>query len=145
MAGKSSVLAAGILNQIFKNVGVVGLFTADTAVPQQLWASLHTADPGSAGNQGTSEVSYTGYARPSVTRTLVGGWTIAGDVVTPPANLSFGTALNTTGTQVAAWFAIGTTLTGTGTLLYTGTVTPVVNIINGVLPQLTTGTTISEQ
>ena len=46
--------------------------------------SLHTADPGTGGNQSTSEVAYTSYSRASVART-VGGWTVTG---VGPANCS---------------------------------------------------------
>jgi hypothetical protein len=43
-----------------------------------LQVSLHTADPGPSGNQTTSEVAYTGYARVAVNRANDGtaGWTV---------------------------------------------------------------------
>lgn len=50
----------------------------ETAMPSYgstLYVNLHTADPGEAGNQTTSEATYTSYARVAVARTS-GGWTV---------------------------------------------------------------------
>ena len=60
--------------------------TAPIAVVQ---IAAHTADPGAAGTQSTSEAAYTGYARPTPARTT-GGFTCASGVVTLVANASFG-------------------------------------------------------
>ena len=51
--------------------------------------AAHTADPGAAGTQTTSEAAYTGYARPTPARTT-GGFTCASGVVTLVADASFG-------------------------------------------------------
>jgi hypothetical protein len=50
--------------------------------------SLHTADPGEAGDQTTSEVTYTSYARVAVARTA-GGHTVTNNSVSPVANIDF--------------------------------------------------------
>lgn len=51
----SNAFANDLLNAIFKD-GVFG----------ETFIALHTADTGAAGNQATSEVAYTGYARQKV-------------------------------------------------------------------------------
>lgn len=114
---------------------------AATAPLTNLYVSLHTADPGEAGNQTTSEAAYTSYARVAVARTS-GGFTVTGNSVSPAANVSF--PAGTGGTGTATHFGIGTASTGTGKLLYSGTVTPNIVMGNGVTPILTTASTITE-
>lgn len=41
------------------------------------YVSLHTGDPGEAGDQTTNEATYAGYARVAVARDS-GGWTVTG-------------------------------------------------------------------
>jgi hypothetical protein len=106
-----------------------------------LFVSLHIADPGEAGAQTTSEAAYTGYARVAVARTT-GGWTVTDNSVSPAANIDFGQC--TAGTATVTHFAVGTALTGTGKVLYKGTVTPNISVANGVIPRLSTATTITE-
>ena len=48
---------------------------AATSPLTNLYLSLHTADPGEAGSQTTSEATYTSYARVAVARTS--GWKLA--------------------------------------------------------------------
>lgn len=65
---------------IFQNANVAnigdgtGLRGSPTA--GSLYISLHSADPGAAGDQTTSEASYTNYARQGVARSAA-GWTVA--------------------------------------------------------------------
>ncbi len=106
-----------------------------------LYVSLHTADPTSAGNQSSSEATYTSYARVGVTRNS-SGWTISGNSCSPAATISFPAC--TGGTNTITNFSIGTASTGSGKILYTGTVTPNIAVASGVTPQLTTATTITE-
>lgn len=109
-----------------------------------LFVSLHTADPGEAGVQTTSEISYTGYSRMGVTRTS-GGWTVTNNTVVPVTTISFPASTGGAGGTVTH-FAVGTTNTagGAGKILYKGTVSPNIVVSNGVTPQLTTATQISE-
>lgn len=106
-----------------------------------LYVSLHSADPGEAGDQSTNEVAYTGYARKSVARSG-GGWTVTGSSVSPAADIEFPAC--TGGSATATHFAIGTAASGAGKLLYKGTVSPSISVANGVTPKLTTATTVSE-
>ena len=114
---------------------------AATAPLTNLYVSLHTADPGEAGSQTTNEIAYTSYARVAVARTS-GGWTVASGSASPAATIGF--PAGTGGTGTATHFGVGTASSGTGKLLYSGAVTPNIVCGNGVTPQLTTASTITE-
>ena len=53
-----------------------------------LYLALHTADPGEAGGQSTSEADYTGYARVAVAKTSA-GWDIVGNQASNAALVQF--------------------------------------------------------
>lgn len=106
-----------------------------------LQVSLHTADPGEAGDQTTSETAYTSYARVAVARTT-GGWTVTANSVSPVANIDFPACTGSTST--ITHFGVGTASSGAGKLLYKGTVTPNISVSTGVTPRLTTATAITE-
>lgn len=106
-----------------------------------LYMSLHTADPGEAGSQTTNECAYTSYARVSVARTS-GGWTVSGNSVSPVANIEFPAA--TGGTETATHAAVGTASSGTGKILYKGSITPTISISSGITPRLTSASTVTE-
>ncbi len=130
------------LKLIFNATAIANIAdNAATSPLTNLYVSLHTADPGEAGDQTTNEVSYTSYARVAVARTS-GGWTVTGNSVSPAANIDFPAA--TGGTATATHFAVGTASSGAGKLLYSGTVTPNISISSGVTPRLTTASTITE-
>ena len=66
-------------NTDFANIGdAAGL--QNSAAAGSLYVSLHTADPGEAGSQTTSEATYTGYARVAVARSG-SGWTVTNNQV----------------------------------------------------------------
>jgi len=142
---KSDSWESGLLNLLFKNtdytlVGDAGGLRG-SATAGSLYFSLHSADPGEAGSQTTSEVSYTGYARVAVTRGA--GFTVTGDSVSPAANVDFGAC--TVGTVTATHFGVGTDASGgSGKLLYKGSISPAIAISPGVTPRLTTASTITE-
>lgn len=139
---KSNALENGILALLFNGTAIADLAENDSTSPApNLHVSLHTADPGEAGTQETSEVAYTGYARVAVARTS-GGWTVTGNSVSPVADIEFPAA--TGGSATATHFGIGVALSGAGVLLYSGTLTPNIAISNGVTPRITTGSTITE-
>ena len=112
-----------------------------------LYISLHTAAPGETGNQGTSECTYTSYARTGVAR-AVGppGWTVTGNSVSPTAAVNCATSGAGTGNTITH-VGIGTDVSGTaGKLLYSGALTP--NIVTGtgggVTPQLLATSSVLE-
>jgi hypothetical protein len=139
---KGNTFENDILKLFFNATAIADLAADDQSSPATtLSVALHTADPGEGGTQATSEISYTGYARVTVARTT-GGWTAASAGSTSPvANIDFGQMTAGAGGTVTH-FSIGT---GVGNyLMYSGTVTPNISVVNGVIPRLTTATTITE-
>jgi hypothetical protein len=140
---KSDTFESDLLKLIFNATAIANLAdNAATSALTSLYVSLHTADPGEAGTQSTSEISYTGYARAAVARTS-GGWTITGNSVSPAANIDFG-AMTAGAGGTATFFAIGTASSGTGKILYSGSLNPSIVVANGVTPRVLTTTTITE-
>ena len=116
--------------------GLRGSSTAGT-----LYVSLHTADPGEAGDQTTNEATYTSYARVGKARDG-STWSVSANEVTPVAAITFPTC--TGGSNTITHFGVGTASSGAGKLLYSGTVTPNIAVANTVTPQLNTSTKITE-
>lgn len=130
------------LKLIFHGTAIANIADNAASAPlTHLPVSFHTADPGEGGDQTTNECTYTSYARVSVARNS-GGWTISGNSVSPAATVSMPTA--TGGDEEATHWAVGTATSGSGKVLYSGTLTPAVVIRTGVTPQLLTTTTITE-
>ena len=143
MSAKGNTYENDWLNLIFKGVAIADLAENDTTSPAtNLYFSLHTADPGEAGDQTTSEISYTGYARVAVARGA--GFTVTGNSVSPAATVAFGAMTAGTG-GTANWFQIGTAASGAGKQLYRGAISPTIAVANGVTPQLTTATAVTEE
>lgn len=141
--GKGNTTSNNLLKLIFNatNWSLIADNTATTPLTN-LFVALHTANPGASGSQTTSEAAYTSYARVSVARTT-GGWTASSAQSTSPvAAITFPAA--TGGSETETYFSIGTVASGASTILYSGTVTPNIVVSNGVTPQLTTASTITE-
>lgn len=139
---KGNTFENDLLKLIFNGTAIANL--ADNAASSPLanfHVALHTADPGEAGTQSTSECSYTGYARVAVARSA-GGWSITNNVVTPVAEIAFPEA--TAGSETATHFSIGTAASGAGKILYKGAISPAIAITAGVSPRLKTTSTITE-
>ena len=140
---KSNTFENDWLKLIFNATAIANL--ADNAASSpltNLYVSLHTSDPGEAGDQSTNEVSYTSYARVAVARTA-GGWTVTNNSVSPVANIDFPAATGGSGT--VTYFGVGSASSGSGVLYYSGTVTPSISVTSGVTPRLTTASTITEE
>lgn len=139
---KGNTYENDLLKLIFQAVAIADLADNDATSPlTSLHVSLHTADPGEAGDQTTNEVAYTSYARVAVARTS-GGWAVTNNSVSPVANIDF--PAGTGGSGTATHFGVGTAASGAGKLLYSGTVTPNIVCGNGVTPRLTPATAITE-
>ena len=140
--GKSNTFDNQLLLQIFNGTTIPGL-TDNTATSPltSLYLSLHTADPGASGNQSTSEVTYTGYARVAVARTS-SGFTVTGSSAYLAATTYF--PAGTGGSGTATYFAVGTAASGTGEILYSGAIAPTITLGSGSTPYLSTGTSITE-
>jgi hypothetical protein len=140
---KGNTFENDVLALIFNATTIANLAINATSGPlTSLYVSLHTADPGEAGNQQTSECTYGSYARVAVARNS-GGWTISSNSVSPVADITFPTAAS--GTETATHAVVGTTTTGNaGKILYKGALSPNISITTGVTPVITTSTTITE-
>jgi hypothetical protein len=139
---KSDAFEANWLDLVFLGTAIPNIAdNAATAPLTNLQVGLHTADPGEAGNQTTSEATYTGYARVAVARNGT-GWTRTGNSVSPVATVNFPAC--TGGTNTITHFSVGTAASGTGKVLYSGTYTPNQAVATGVTPQLATASTITE-
>lgn len=139
---KGNTFENDLLKLIFNATPIANMAdNAATSPLTNLHVSLHTADPGEAGDQTTNEVAYTSYARVAVART-VGGFTVTANSVSPAANIDFPTGTGGSGT--ATYWAVGTASSGTGKILYRGTITPSIVCGNGITPRLTTASTITE-
>jgi hypothetical protein len=139
---KGNTFENDLLKLIFNATAIANI--ADNAAMSpltNLYVSLHTDDPGEAGDQTTNECAYTSYARVAVARSG-SGWTVTNNSVSPAAEISFPTA--TGGTETATHFGVGTASSGAGKLLYSGTVSPNISISSGVTPKLTMSSTITE-
>lgn len=113
-----------------------------TASPEtNIIVAGHTADPGDAGSQSTSEEAYTSYARVNVARTG-GGWTVTNNSVSPAALIGFPAGTGG-GPSPMTHFSTGKSGGGASAILFSGTVTPNITVGNGITPQLTTATTIT--
>jgi hypothetical protein len=97
-----------------------------------LYVSLHTADPGEAGNQTTSEASYTSYARVAVARSG-SGWTVSGNAVSNTALVQFPQCTGSSNTITHV--AIGTALSSTGQIIAKGALSSSLSVSSGIQPQ----------
>lgn len=113
---------------------------ASSSPETNIVVAAHTADPGEAGTQTTSETTYTSYARVNVARST--GWSAASSgSVSPAATIGF--PAGTGGSGTITHFSTGKSGGGASAILFSGTVTPNIVSGNGVTPQLTTATTIT--
>ncbi len=139
---KSTAMAGNFLKLLFNATTWANVAINATSSPlTNLYVSLHTADPGTTGDQTTSETTYTSYARQAVLRTT-GGWTVTSNVCSPVANIVF--PASTGGTPTITYFGIGSDVSGAGNRFYSGTVTPNIVVSTSVVQTLTTGSTITE-
>jgi len=142
---KSNTWESDLLLLVFNNTnaGSIGDATGlrGSSAAGSLYLSLHTSDPGEAGDQTTNEVAYTSYARVAVARSG-SGFTVTGNAVALAANADF--PAGTGGSGTATHFGIGTDASGAGKLLYKGAISPNIVCGNGVTPRINAGTVVTE-
>lgn len=142
---KSNVFENEFLLNLFNNstIALIGDATGlrGSTAAGTLFFSLHTADPGEAGDQGTSEVTYTSYARVSRGRNST-DFTVTTNAAAVNAIVSFPTGTGGSGT--ATHWGLGTSVSGAGKLLYRGAISPTIVTGNGVTPTLAAGTVVTE-
>ena len=116
--------------KIFKNTALP--FDAIT----DLYLALHTADPGEAGSQTTSEATYTSYARVAVERSAT-GWTVSGATVENAALVQFVTCSG--GSNTITHVSIGTLVSGAGQIIVSGALSSSLSVSTGIQPQFSAG------
>jgi hypothetical protein len=134
----TNVFENGLLSLIFENANyanvgdATGLRGSSTA--GVFWISLHTADPGEAGSQTTSESAYTNYARVDVARSTA-GWSVSSGVCDNDAAITFATC-GVTGSTITN-VGIGSDTSGAGNLFLKGTAS--LTVSNGITPSFAIG------
>lgn len=130
----SNTSETALLNLLFKNLAWANVGDASGLQPSatagSFFIALHSADPAETGDQSTSEVAYTGYARVGITRGA--GFTVAGDQVSNTSTVQFGEC--TAGSATATHFSVGTASSGAGTVIYRGTLSASRSISSGITP-----------
>lgn len=101
-----------------------------------LYISLHTGDPGEAGNQTTSECAFGSYARVAVARSG-SGFTVSGDTASNAAVIAFPEC--TSGSETVTHVAIGTAASSTGQIIYKGALTASRAVSSGITLQFAIG------
>lgn len=135
---KGNTFENDLLKLIFNATAIADLAENDTSSPAtNLYVSLHTADPGEAGDQTTNETAYTNYTRVAVARTS-GGWTVTANAVENAAEILFPQCGATGATITHA--GVGTASSGAGKLLYkTAAFSSSLAVSNGIAPRFVAG------
>lgn len=106
------------------------------------YIGLHTGDPGNSGTQATSEADYGAYARVSVTASTdftaaAGGSSNNSTLIQFPQCVS--------GSNTITYVSIGTSITGTGQIIYRGQLGSSLSVSNLIQPQFSIAAlTVSE-
>lgn len=136
----SNAAEAALMNLLFLNTDWAGVGDAgglqNSAAAGSFYISLHTGDPGEAGDQTTSEATYTSYARVAVARTG-GGWTLNTSTIENAALVQFPQC--TGGSSTCTHFAIGTDSSGVGQIVLSGALSASLAVSNGIQPQFAAG------
>jgi hypothetical protein len=129
---KGNIFENDLLKLIFNATAIANLADNAAASPlTNLYVALHTADPGEAGDQSTSEATYTGYARVAVARTS-GGWTVTTSQAVNAGAVTFGAC--TAGSNTITHFSVGVASAGATKILYSGALTASLAVSAGITP-----------
>ena len=131
---KSTATCNSLLALIFNTTTFANIAINATAAPlTNLYVSLHKTDPGVGGSQTTGEADYGAYARKSIIRDNTGWTTPASGSTDNVAILSFDECNG--GSNDINYVAIGTDVSGTGRVLYAGSLSSQRTISTGIQPQ----------
>jgi hypothetical protein len=100
-----------------------------------LWVALYTATPDEAGSAVTNEATYTSYGRVQLTKSSA--WTDGGSSFSNAAAIQF--LKCTGGSNTVTHFALVTTASGAGQVLYYGALSSPLAISNNIQPQFGIG------
>lgn len=148
MAGKTDTFEYNLLKMVFNGSPITSI--AASAGTTSLWLGLHTADPGDAGST-AAEGGYTAYTRVQTDRSTGStGWAVTSGTsaalasASPTGTLSFPqVATTSTGTFSYATVYQSSNAGPSGALYY-GAISPSINFSQNVTPQLTSGSSITE-
>jgi hypothetical protein len=149
MPGKSDKFEYDFMRHVFNGIPITNI--SATAGSTSLWLGLMTADPGDAGST-TAEGGYAEYTRAKTDRSSAAstGWAVTSGTsnavasVAPVGTVSF-PAQVTTSTGTFTHFGVFPSSNAQASSgLYYGTLTPNINFGAGVTPQITTGSSITE-
>lgn len=133
---KGNTTENDVLEHLFKATAL------SWAANGNLYIALHTADPGEAGSQTTSEATYTSYARVAVARSG-SGWTVSGNQASNAALIQFPQC--TGGTNTITYVSIGTASSGTGQIVYSGALNASLAVSNLIQPQFAIGALVATE
>jgi len=136
-----------LLLLLFNNTALANVGNAaglqPSGVAGSFFVALHTADPGEAGDQTTSEATYTSYARVAVARSSA-GWTVSGTAPTQAANAAAVTfAQCTGGSNVITYFSIGLITSGASVIVASGVLTASLTVSNLITPSFAIGSLVA--
>lgn len=139
----SNTFEAAILNLLLNNTNIANLGDATgvrgSTTAGSTFVALHTADPGEAGDQTTSEATYTGYARVAVARSG-SAWTVSGTAPTTAANAAaVNFAACTAGSNTITHFSVGFATSGASTIIVSGALTASLAVSAGITPSFAIG------
>lgn len=119
------------------NIALIGDATGlrGSSTAGSFYIALHTADPGEAGSQVTSEATYTGYARVAVARSGA-GFTVTANAIANAAAVTFGAC--TAGSSTITYFSVGVAASGASKMLWYGT-TNSLAVTSGITPSFAIG------
>lgn len=136
----SNAFETELLELIFNNSAIANIGDAGGLQPSatagNLYVSLHTGDPGEAGDQTTNETAYTNYARVAVARSGA-GWTVTGNTATNAALVQF-PQCGASGATLT-YVGVGTASAGAGVLLFSGQLSSSLVVANLIQPQFAAG------
>lgn len=134
-AFETALLGLIITNANAANVGdATGLRGSSTA--GVFWISLHTADPGEAGDQTTNETAYTNYARQDEARDTT-QWTVTNDTADNDNAIGFPTG-GASGATLTH-FGLGSATSGAGNLFMSGALSASLAVSSGITPSFAAG------
>lgn len=145
IAGKTDSHENSLMLLLFNNTAYAKIGDA-TGLPAStaagsFYVTLHTADPTEEGVANTNEIAYTSYARVAKARSSA-GWTVTAGAVVPNGAITF--PAGTGGSGTATFFGIAVSATAADPLLYGGAISPTIVCGNGITPQLSVATTVTE-
>lgn len=136
-----------LLLLIFNNTNIANIGDATglrgSSTVGSLFVALHTADPGEAGDQTTSEATYTSYARVAVARSGA-GFTVSGTAPTQVANAAAtGFPACTGGSNTITHFSVGVATSGASVILVSGALTASLAVSSGITPSFAIGALVA--